>query len=79
MSDEQEKPASGGRSQPPRLRERDRATLRDVEEALETAATRMARVVCETSASDDLRAFVQKQWLRLAKIQTAFEEHTDGE
>lgn len=56
------------------MRDRDRAALKDVAEALETAAIRMARVVVETSAPDDVREFVKKQWLRLAKLQVSFEE-----
>lgn len=56
------------------MRERDREALKDVAEALDVAATRMARVVCETSAPDDVREFVKKQWLRLVKLQVAVEE-----
>jgi hypothetical protein len=56
------------------MREHDRRALKDVAEALDVAATRMARVVVETAAPDDVREFVKKQWLRLAKLQVAVEE-----
>ena len=59
------------------MRTKDSEALCDVEEALEAAAVRMARVVCESGAPDDLRKFVQKQWLRLAKIQASIEEYRE--
>jgi hypothetical protein len=60
------------------LRAIDRAALKDVSEALDIAATRMAKVVVESGAPDDVREFAKKQWLKLAKIQVAFEEATDS-
>jgi len=56
----------------------DREALRKVSEGLDIAAERMARIVVDTGAPDDLREFVKKQWIRLAKLQVAFEERLES-
>lgn len=60
------------------MREADRAALREVNDALEVAAVRIARIVADSGTPDRHRAYMQKQWLALAKIQVNVEDKLEA-
>ena len=59
------------------MNDEERGRLRAIGVALEAASIAMARVVADSGAPVKHKAFVQRQWLRLAEIQVAFEDRIE--